>query len=69
MFDALKRRADDNPTLDIILCAAKDETMIKYLVLKESKRLFAYKYKTVLLTEKDLTSFIERENWGLRSEL
>lgn len=62
MFDELKRGADDNPTLGIILCADKDETIVKYSVLKESKQLFASKYKTVLPTEKELTSFIEKEN-------
>lgn len=65
MFDELKRGADDNPTLGIILCADKDETIVKYSVLKESKQLFASKYKTVLPTEKELTRFIERENLGL----
>jgi len=62
MFDELKRGADDNPTLGIILCADKDETMVKYSVLKETKQLFASKYKTVLPTEKELTSFIASEN-------
>ena len=62
MFDELKRAADDNPTLGIILCTDKDEAMVKYSVLKESKQLFASKYKTVLPTEKELTSFIEQEN-------
>ncbi len=65
MFDELKRGVDDNPTLGIILCSDKDETMVKYSVLKESKQLFASKYKTVLPTEKELTSFIERENQRL----
>lgn len=62
MFDELKRGEGDNPTLGIILCADKDETMVKYSILKESKQLFASKYKTVLPTEKELVSFIEREN-------
>lgn len=63
MFDELKRGEGDNPTLGIILCADKDETMVKYSVLKESKQLFASKYKTVLPTEKELINFIERESW------
>jgi len=63
MFDELKRGEGDNPTLGIILCMDKDETMVKYSVLKESKQLFASKYKTILPTEKELVSFIERENW------
>ena len=57
------------PTLGIILCADKDETMVKYSMLKESKQLFASKYKTVLPTEKELTRFIERENLRLESVL
>lgn len=62
MFDELKRGEGDNPTLGIILCADKDERMVKYSVLKESKQLFASKYKTVLPTEKELIKFIEQEN-------
>jgi hypothetical protein len=58
MFDALKRGEDDNPTIGIILCAEKDETMVKYSVLKESRQIFASKYKTVLPTEEELTEMI-----------
>ncbi|WP_410528620.1 PDDEXK nuclease domain-containing protein [Sphingobacterium sp. UDSM-2020] len=34
IFDALKRGEDDNPTIGIILCAQKDEIIVKYSVLK-----------------------------------
>jgi predicted nuclease of restriction endonuclease-like (RecB) superfamily len=62
MFDALKRGADDNPTIGIILCADKSETMVKYSVLKESRQLFASKYQTVLPSENELAAMIAREN-------
>ncbi len=45
MFDALKRGADDNPTLGIILCTDKSETVVKYLVLRESQQILTSKYK------------------------
>ena len=61
MFDALKRVDDDNPTIGIILCAEKDETIVKYSILKENKQLFASKYKTVLPTEDELADMISRE--------
>lgn len=32
---------EDNPTVGIILCTEKDHTVVKYSVLKDSKRLFA----------------------------
>jgi len=61
MFDDLKRGDDDNPTIGIILCADKDETMVQYSVLKENEQLFASKYRTVLPTEEELKAELERE--------
>ena len=60
MFDALKRSEDDNPTIGIILCAEKDETIVKYSVLQENHQIFASKYKTVLPTEEELAEMIVR---------
>jgi predicted nuclease of restriction endonuclease-like (RecB) superfamily len=60
MFDALKRSADDNPTIGVILCAEKDETIVKYSVLHENRHIFASKYKTILPTEKELAEMIDR---------
>ena len=67
MFDELKRGADDNPTLGIILCTDKSETMVKYSVLQESQQIFASKYKTVLPTEEELADMITKENTKLLS--
>ena len=62
MFDSLKRGEDDNPTIGIILCTEKDETIVKYSILNENKQLFASKYKTVLPTEEELAEMISKEN-------
>ena len=61
MFDDLKRGEDDNPTIGIILCNSKDETVVKYSVIKESQQLFASKYQRILPTEEELIAEIERE--------
>ena len=61
MFDDLKRGGDDNPTIGIILCNDKEETVVKYSVLKDSEQLFASKYRLVLPTEKELEAELERE--------
>ena len=61
MFDDMKRGEDDNPTIGIILCDIKDETVVKYSVIKESQQLFASKYQRVLPTEAELIAEIERE--------
>ena len=61
MFDDLKRGEDDNPSIGIILCDNKDETIVKYSVLKESEQIFASKYKTILPSEAELIAEIERK--------
>ena len=68
MFDELKRGADDNPTIGIIMCTDKSETMVKYSVLQESQQIFASKYKTVLPTEEELADMIQKENTKLLSD-
>lgn len=51
----------DNPTIGIILCSEKNETIVKYSVLEESRHLFASKYKLYLPTEEELKRELERE--------
>ena len=61
MFDDLKRGEDDNPTIGIILCNDKEETLVRYSVLKDSEQLFASKYSLILPTENELKAELERE--------
>ncbi len=60
MFDSLKKSDDDNPTIGIIFCADKDESIVKYSVLNESQHIFASRYKTVLPTEEELEAELDR---------
>lgn len=60
MFDDLRKQEDDNPTIGIIFCTDKDETMVKYSVLNESEQIFASKYMTVLPTVEELKEELER---------
>lgn len=69
MFDDLKRGDDDNPTIGIILCTDKDETIVKYSVLQENKHLFASKYRTVLPSEQELQEELDREKWIVSEKL
>lgn len=61
MFDEKYSAAEDNPTIGLILCARKNETIARYSVLKNSKQLFASKYMLYLPTEKELQQEVERE--------
>lgn len=60
MYDDLKRTETDMPTIGILLCTDKDETIVKYSVLKKNNQLFASKYMLYLPTEKELKDEIER---------
>lgn len=66
MFDDLVRPAGDNPTVGILLCTDKDETIVKYSVMSENKNLFASKYLIYLPTEEELIAEIEREKLKLK---
>jgi len=68
MFDDLKRGEDDNPTIGLILCADKDETIVQYSVLKENEKLFASKYKMILPSEEDLKLELERERHRIKQQ-
>lgn len=69
MFDDLKRGADDNPTIGIILCTEKSQTVVKYSILGGSEQLFATKYRLYLPTEEELIAEIEREKRLIREQL
>lgn len=65
MFDDLKKPEGDNPTIGIILCTEKSETVVKYSVMNDNPRLFATKYMPYLPTEAELIAEIEREKLKL----
>jgi predicted nuclease of restriction endonuclease-like (RecB) superfamily len=61
MYDDLKRSLDDNPTIGILLCSEKDETIVKYSVLNDKNNLFASKYILYLPKEEELKQLIEQD--------
>lgn len=67
-FEDKVRSDGDNPTIGIVLCSEKNETIVKYSVLKGSKQLFASKYKLYLPTEDELKKELERERALIEQE-
>ena len=61
MYDDLKRGEGDNPTVGILLCEHKDESVVRYSVLNDSTPLFPSKYRLVLPSEDELRQEIARE--------
>lgn len=61
MYDSLFTAPDDNPTIGLILCTEKNETVARYSVLNDRKQIFASKYMLFLPTEDQLRLEIEKE--------
>ena len=61
MYDDLKKRDDDNPTLGLVLCTDTDENIAKYSILHGNEQLFASKYKLYLPTDEELRAEIEAQ--------
>lgn len=60
-FDNEIKEKEGNPTIGIILCSDKKDTIVKYSVLNDNKNLFASKYQLYLPTEKELALEIEKQ--------
>lgn len=69
MYDDLKRGPEDGPTVGIILCAQKDESVVRYSVLEGNEQLFASKYKLVLPSEEELRAELDRERAAIDERL
>ena len=61
MYDGLFTAPDDNPTIGLILCTEKNETVARYSVLNDRKQIFASKYMLCLPTEEQLRLEVEKE--------
>lgn len=69
IYDRHKKGEDDNPTIGLILCSQKSETIAKYSVLADNQQLFAAKYLPYLPTEDELRLELQRERKAVQQRL
>lgn len=60
-YDREKRTAGDNPTLGLILCAEKNDAVVRYTLPENQRKIFAGQYKLYLPTEAELRAEMRRE--------
>tara|TARA_B110000046_G_C12992394_1_gene398417 strand:+ start:528 stop:1556 length:1029 start_codon:yes stop_codon:yes gene_type:complete len=65
MYDDLEKEKDDNPTIGIILCTDKDNTVVKYSSINDNENLFVSKYQMYLPSEEELKAEIEKDIFEL----
>ena len=68
LYDDVRRGDNDNPTVGILLCGSKDQSVVRYSVLHESEQLFASKYRLVLPSEDELRQELERDRLALEAQ-
>lgn len=69
LYDDLRRGDTDNPTVGLLLCGSKDQSVVRYSVLYESEQLFASKYRLVLPSEEELLQELDRDRKALEANL
>jgi predicted nuclease of restriction endonuclease-like (RecB) superfamily len=60
-YDRKEKLSDENQTIGILLCADKNNTLVKYSLPEDNKTIMASKYQLYLPTEKQLLVELKRE--------
>ena len=60
-FDREIKVEGDNPTIGLVLCTDKNNTMVKYMLGDNGKQIFASRYQFHLPSEEDLEQELQRE--------
>lgn len=60
-YDRNEKAPDENPTIGILLCADKNDTLVKYTLPKNNNTILASKYQLYLPTEKQLAEQLKIE--------
>lgn len=60
-YDREEKLPDENPTIGILLCADKNDTVVKYSLPKDNTTVLASKYQLYLPSEKQLLNELKRE--------
>ena len=68
LYGSQRRGPGDNLAVGIVLCANKDETVVRYSVLHDNEKLFASKYKLILPSELEFREELKREMEGVRQQ-
>ena len=60
-YDRNEKAPDENPTVGILLCAEKNNTLVKYTLPENNNTIMASKYQLYLPTEKQLAEQLKME--------
>ncbi len=53
-YDRIEKLPHENPTIGILLCASKNDAVVKFTLFEKEKQIIASQYKLLLPTELQL---------------
>ena len=59
-YDRIEKLPEENPTIGILLCTAKNDTLVKMTLPSDNNTIVASKYQLYLPTEQQLIAEVER---------
>ncbi len=68
-FEAEEVRDGESPPIGLILCADKNEAVVKYTLSRTASQVFASRYQMHLPTEEELAKEIQQERQILELEV
>jgi len=60
-YDRVEKENFENPTIGVLLCADKNDTVVKYTLPEDNKTILASKYQLYLPTEQELVEELNKE--------
>jgi predicted nuclease of restriction endonuclease-like (RecB) superfamily len=61
-YDEYVKGSNENPTIGIVLCKQKNETLVRITLPKDNQQILASKYQTVLPSKEELKQLIENQD-------
>ena len=59
-YDRFVKNDEENPTIGIILCKDKKDTLVEISLPKDNNQIFASKYLTVLPSKEELKQLLDK---------
>ena len=60
-YDRIEKLSHENPTIGILLCANKNDTVVRFTLPEDKKQIIASQYELYLPTEKQLLEEVNKE--------
>lgn len=60
-YDRFEKTEDENPTIGIVLCKDKKDTLVEMTLPKNNNQIFASRYLTIIPSKEELKALVERK--------